>query len=222
MTPKTTLAALLAALALAAPGEPAATNAPTGGVDAIMQSLRKSFSSVRTVQARFVQEKTLKAFDRTIVLKGRLSVEKPDRLAWRVDVPIRYALVLDGKYAWQWDEETNKVQKRKTAGDPIFEEVLGQIEKWFSGRFAELTTSYDVALLSSDPLKLSFVPKKDELTGKAIRRVVVAIRADRKYVDSIEIEDVSGDRTLIRFLDVRLNRPVPANEWNVDPDEAGS
>jgi outer membrane lipoprotein-sorting protein len=178
--------------------------------------LEKSFSSIRTVQTRFTQEKTLRIFQRTIMLEGRLALENPDRLAWRIDSPIKYVLVLDGGYALQWDEETRKIQKTKTTGDPMFEEVLGQIEKWFSGKFRSLSKDYDLKVISHQPLKMEFVPKPESLSGKAVKRVAVSVRDDRKYVEEIEIEDVGGDLTKISFHDTILNEPIDASEWKVD------
>lgn len=185
----------------------------------LLAKLEKSFSAIKTVQTHFTQEKTLKIFDRTIELKGRLSLENPNRLAWRIDTPIKYVLVLDGEYARQWDEESNKVEKMKTTGDPVFEEVLGQIEKWFSGKFASLAKDYDLTVKSESPLVMEFVPKEGNMTGKAIARVTVSVREDLKYVEGISIEDVSGDLTTIRFHDTVLNEPVPASEWKVVPQE---
>lgn len=185
---------------------------------ALLEKLEGSFSSIQTVQARLRQEKKLKIFNRTIVMEGRLALEHPGKLAWRIDSPIRYALVLDGDQAFQWDEDSNKVQKMKTHGDPIFEEVIGQIEKWFSGDFVSLLKEYDLTVKSSEPPVLEFVPKTEGMVGRIIRRLTISIRADLRYVEQISIEDVSGDQTIISFLDTRLNDPVPVSEWEVLPD----
>ncbi len=185
---------------------------------ALLEKLEDSFSSIQTVQARLRQEKKLKIFNRTIVMEGRLALEHPGKLAWRIDSPIRYALVIDGDQALQWDEDGNKVQKMKTHGDPIFEEVIGQIEKWFSGEFISLLKEYDLTVKSSEPPVLEFVPKAEGMVGRVIRRLTISVRADLRYVEQITIEDVSGDQTIISFLDTRLNDPVPASEWEVFPD----
>ena len=185
---------------------------------ALLQRLEKSFSSIQTVQTRLRQEKKLKIFDRTIVMKGRLSLENPDKLAWRIDTPIKYALVINGKYALQWDEDSNKIQKMKTSGDPVFEEVIGQIEKWFSGEFSSLLDEYDLTVKSTEPPILEFVPKTEGMLGKVIRKLTIHVRADLRYVEQISIEDVGGDLTTIFFLDTRLNEPVPASEWEVSPN----
>lgn len=184
----------------------------------LLKDLEKSFSTIKTVQTRFRQEKELKIFSRTIVMEGRVVLENPDRLAWRIDTPIQYALVLNGEYALQWDEDSNKVQKMKTHGDPVFEEVIGQIEKWFSGEFASLLNDYDLTVKSEQPPVLEFVPKKDGMIGKVIGRVTITVRTDRRYVERIAIEDVGGDKTTITFHDTVLNTPVAAKEWEVVPD----
>ncbi len=185
---------------------------------ALLKDLEKSFSTIKTVQTRFRQEKELKIFSRTIVMEGRVVLENPDRLAWRIDTPIRYALVLNGEYAQQWDEDSNKVQKMKTAGDPVFEEVIGQIEKWFSGEFVSLLDDYDLTVKSEQPPVLEFIPKPDGMIGKVIGRVTISVREDRRYVERIAIEDMGGDKTTITFYDTVLNAPVAAKEWEVVPD----
>ncbi|MEN8255193.1 MAG: outer membrane lipoprotein carrier protein LolA [Verrucomicrobiota bacterium] len=188
------------------------------GQEELLEELEKNFSGIRTVQARLRQEKKLKIFDRTIVMDGRLSLENPGKLAWRIDSPIRYALVLDGDHALQWDEDSNRVQKMKTNGDPIFEEVIGQIEKWFSGDFISLLDEYDLTVKSSEPPVLEFIPKADGMVGKVVRRLTISVRADLRYVERIAIEDAGGDQTIISFHDTRLNEPVPVSEWEVSPN----
>jgi len=186
---------------------------------ALLQELEKTFSSIRTVQTRFRQEKNLRIFSRTLIMEGRLALENPRRLAWRIDSPIRYALVLNGDYAQQWDEDSNKIQKTKTANDPVFKEVLGQIEKWFSGEFASLLNDYDLVVKNSQPPELEFTPKTGGLIGKVIQHVTISVRSDRAYVEQILIEDTGGDTTRIVFYDTVLNAPVSAEKWEVVPND---
>jgi len=53
----------------------------------ILAMLKERFSSIKTVKSDFIQKNKLKVFNRVIMLKGRLSLESPSRLAWRVDSP---------------------------------------------------------------------------------------------------------------------------------------
>jgi outer membrane lipoprotein-sorting protein len=185
----------------------------------LFQALEKNFSAIRTVQTKFTEEKDLKIFNRTVRLEGRLVLESTGRLAWRVDSPIRYALVLKEDAAFQWDEETRKVQRLPFSGNPVFQTVIAQIQSWFSGRFAELETDYDLQVASEAPLRLVFIPRADRMVAKAIKQVTVSIREDQRYVEQIAIEDVSGDLTTITFHDTVLNEPISADSWEVAPRE---
>ena len=185
----------------------------------LFQTLEKNFSTIQTVQTKFTEEKKLKIFDRTVRLEGRLALESSGRLSWRVESPIQYALVLKDDAAFQWDEETRKVQRLPFSGNPVFETVIAQIQCWFSGRFAALETDYDLQVLSEMPPRLVFTPHADWMVAKAIKQVTVSIREDQRYVERIVIEDVSGDQTSIIFHDTRLNEPIDPSAWEVAPRE---
>lgn len=188
------------------------------GKEALLADLEQNFSTIKTVQTDFTQEKVLKIFKRTIHMNGRLVLENPDRMAWRIHAPIHYVLILNGEQALQWDEDSNKIQKQKTSGDPVFEEVIGQIEKWFSGEFNSLLTAYELTVLSEQPPVLQFDPKAGSMVGHVIKRVTIHVREDRTYVEKIVIEDRGGDQTAITFVNTVLNETVPAKEWEVKPN----
>ena len=186
---------------------------------ALLKTLQENFSTIRTVQTGFTEAKTLKIFDRTVTLEGRLALEASGRLAWRVDTPVQYVLVLKDNAAFQWDEEARTVQQLPFSGNPVFETVITQIQQWFSGRFAELEPDYNLEVLSENPPRLVFIPRTGRMVAKAIRRVTVSIREDQRYVEQIVIEDVSGDLTTISFHDTILNEPIAPSAWEVVPRE---
>ncbi|MDZ4199016.1 MAG: outer membrane lipoprotein carrier protein LolA [Kiritimatiellia bacterium] len=183
----------------------------------LFRALEKSFSEVRTVQARFTEEKKIAILDRVLHMEGRMALEIPGKLAWRVEKPLRYKLTLKGREAFQWDEETRRVQRIPLAGNPVLEGVLSQMQQWFSGQFASLQADYDVQIISASPPQMAFRPRADRGVAKVIRRIEIRIQADGRYVEQIEMEDVSGDLTTIRFHDTVLNAPVDPSEWEAVP-----
>ncbi|MCU0858705.1 MAG: outer membrane lipoprotein carrier protein LolA [Pontiellaceae bacterium] len=152
-------------------------------------------------------------------LEGRLALEASGRLTWRVDTPVQYVLVLKDNAAFQWDEETRKVQQLPFSGNPVFETVITQIQQWFSGQFAALEPDYDVQILSENPPRMAFIPRDGKMVAKAIRTVTVSICTDRRYVEQIVIEDISGDMTSILFHDTVLNEPIDPSAWEAAPRE---
>ena len=184
-------------------------------VDELMARLGKEFGAIQTVQTRFVETKTIRILEQDLKLTGHLAIENPGRLAWRIEKPLACTLIIaDGKVR-QWDEDSQSVQSFSSKKNPIFSMVLDQMQHWFSGDFVSLLEEYDVVKKQDTPLLLVFTPHSSSLNAKVIRQVIVTIREDLRYVQSICIEDVSGDSTTISFLDTVLNETVPSDVWKV-------
>ncbi len=193
---------------------------PEDSTEKMLHSLQANFSTIRTVKTRFTQKKEMKIFSRPVILKGQLALKNPGKLAWRVETPVRYALVIRNGEAIQWDEDTGRTQKLPFAGNPVFETVITQIEQWFSGNFAALMDGYDFEVLNETPPRLAFTPHADRMEAKAIRTVTISVREDLRYVEKIVIDDVSGDRTTITFHETVLNEPLDDEEWEVVPHDS--
>jgi len=148
-------------------------------------------------------------------LSGHLAIEKPERLAWRVEKPLACTLIIAGGKVQQWDEDSQKVQRFSSRRNPVFSMVLEQMQNWFSGNFLSLQADYNVTVEQNRPLVLTFTPRTDSPNAKVIRQVKVTIRDDLRYVQAIYIEDCSGDSTVLTFIDTVLNEPVPPETWRV-------
>jgi outer membrane lipoprotein-sorting protein len=184
----------------------------------LLAELQKSLAGTTNVQSEFIQEKTLSLLQQTVVIKGRLAVEQPTRLSWQVLEPIRYNMVLDGTVLKQWDETTGKVQTMSLAGNPVFKVVVNQLRAWFSGQFDLLTQDFDArADASTSTPTIIFTPKDGSFAVKVIQRVVLTFREDRRYIQTLLIEERTGDRTLMTFTQSILNAAIPPSAWEVKP-----
>ena len=184
----------------------------------LLAELQKSLGGTTNVQSEFIQEKTLSLLQQTVIIKGRLAVEQPDRLSWQVLEPIRYNMVLDGTVLKQWDETTGKMQTMSLAGNPVFKVVVNQLRAWFSGRFDLLTKDFDAQADATSAMpRIIFTPKDGSFAFKVIQRVVLTFREDRRYIHDMLIEERTGDRTTMTFTNSVLNAAIPASAWEVKP-----
>jgi outer membrane lipoprotein-sorting protein len=184
-------------------------------IDELMTRLSAEFATIQTVQTRFVETKQIRILEQNMELTGRLAIEKPERLAWRVEKPLACTLIIaDGKVK-QWDEDSQSVQSFSSRSNPVFAMVLDQMQNWFSGNFVTLQADYDVTVEQDAPLILLFKPHADSPNAQAIKNVRVTIREDLRYVQSIRIADSSGDITDMTFVDTVLNEAVPPETWKV-------
>ena len=166
--------------------------------------LGREASVFKTLKTGFVQEKRLAVFQNTVVLTGRIVLQKPNRVAWHVDATVRYSVVISDSSVRQWDEDTDRVQEISLAKNPVLQNVLNQLTVWFSGDYRSLLKDFDVETARQAPPAFRFSPKKTAMASKIIRDIEIEFREDRKYLRSISIHELGGDSTVITQFDVPL------------------
>lgn len=184
-------------------------------VNELLRRLGENVSAFKSLKTNFVQEKDLAIFQNKIVMKGRIYLQKPNRMAWHVDEPVKYSVVITDKSIRQWDEDTNRVQEIGLSGNPVFQNVLNQLTVWFSGDYFSLLKDYNVRILKKSPLSFEFTPKENNIAGKIIKSITIGLREDERYLQQIKILEISGDRTTIIFKDTIFNAPISDPDFEV-------
>jgi outer membrane lipoprotein-sorting protein len=203
---------LMAGVAFAAPEKSAEQPAD---IAAFMSELGKRASDFKTLKTDFIQEKKMAMFKEKMVMKGRIYLQKPSKIAWHVDSPIRYSVLITDKLIRQWDSDTDKVQEISLTKNPIFQNVLNQMNVWFSGNYGSMLETNTVTVLKTDPLVIEFLPKEGNIARKVIKTITITFRADQKYLQQIKILENSGDVTTIRFSNTLMNPPLTNSNFEV-------
>jgi outer membrane lipoprotein-sorting protein len=181
----------------------------------MLRRLGENVSAFKSLKTNFVQEKDLAIFQNKIIMKGRIYLQKPNRMAWHVDEPVKYSVVITDKSIRQWDEDTNRVQEIGLSGNPVFQNVLNQLTVWFSGDYFSLLKDYNVRILKKSPLSFEFTPKENNVAGKIIKSITIGLREDERYLQQIKILEISGDSTTIFFKDTIFNAPINDPDFEV-------
>lgn len=187
-------------------------------MDAILTALQEKMSSVKTIQTDFIQEKNLALFKQKLILTGKIFIQKPGLLSWRVFTPLRYSLVISGSNIKQWDQDTNQVQSVSMAKTPSFQVAIEQMQNWFSGTYKTMQGDYQINLIRQQPLELEFIPKEKSLPANFIQRVTVLFQDDQQYIKKINILEKNGDSTTLEFINAQLNQEIPLKAWEVKAD----
>jgi outer membrane lipoprotein-sorting protein len=182
---------------------------------AFLQSIGKKTSNFKTLKTEFTQEKKMVMFKEKLIMKGRIFLEKPNKIAWHVDSPLRYSVLITDKLIRQWDEDTNKVQEVSLAKNPIFQNVLSQLTVWFSGEYGSLLDTNNVRVVKRDPLVIEFIPRDNNISKKVIKSITITFREDQNYLQQLRIQEISGDVTTINFKNTILNAPLNSNSFEV-------
>jgi outer membrane lipoprotein-sorting protein len=183
--------------------------------NAVLSRLETALADVKTVRTHFVQEKRLALFKNALITRGVIQVENPDKLLWRVESPIKYALLIDGKVAKQWDGETGKTQKIPLNNNPVFSAVTEQLRAWFGGRYSLLAKDYEILQRSVTPVVFVFTPKPETPPAKMLKAVTVTFRDDKRYITAIQIDEMGGDVTVLKFEETEINMPLTPKDWEL-------
>ena len=179
-----------------------------------LRQLESKLSSVQTLKVDFVQEKHMAILEQKLVLKGRITLQQPDKMAWRLRSPIRYGMVIQGSTLRQWSEDTQAIQQFSLAGNPVFAAAIKQIQSWFSGSYLALTRDFNVAMPSGSPLVLEFTPRAGSPTREVIQRLVMRFGEDERFLSRLEVTETGGDTMSITFSDPSLNPALSKEEWD--------
>lgn len=198
----------------AGPAADAKRNGPADAA-ALLDRLGREVAGFRTLKTEFTQEKRLAVFQNAVVLKGRIVLQKPDRIAWHVDTPVRYSVVISDASVRQWDEDTGRVQEISLAKNPVLQNALHQLTVWFSGSYGSLLKGYDVEVAQASPAAFRFLPKGTNMAAKVVKEIRIEFREDHKYLRKLTIIEQGGDSTDITFTGTLFDVPIDARDFEV-------
>jgi len=170
--------------------------------------LRAFLSDLRTLEARFVQQR----YDETGTLversEGTLKLARPARFLWDYTTPLRQQVLSDGLQVYIHDVELEQVTVRSLdsalAGSPAA--LLGAEE--------DIDALYEISEL----------PPEEGLTWVALASreaegdfAGVRLAFDAKTLRVMELDDNFGQRTRIEFAEVRVNTTLPPDTFKFTP-----
>ena len=183
-------------------------------VDSISARFRK-IADYRTIRADFIQTRILAELEMKIEIKGEMAAEKNGRLRWQVRSPVRSITVIGSDELKHWDGETGKLAVIQQSQFPWLAVLRDCMNDWLSGDPERLGTRF--LLEAKDERTLRLLPKAAQLKNMF---KAVEIRSDASFdaIETIIIEETSGDRLEIRFVSVRKNPALTEKIWRLPPE----
>jgi hypothetical protein len=200
---KLLLGSLVACLCLA----PFAHAEPTDNAKVIAE-IKTRLDKQTFVRADFVQTKQMAAMKRPLITSGHLLVSRQDGVLWQIDQPYKVAYVL-GKDSIA-EIAADGTRRVRTARDVP---GLAQVGRVFRALLAADTSSLAEYFDASGKMEkgrweLTLVPRQAQ-----IAKFMKVLRLGGKdFVESVRIEEVSGDLTQIQIRNSRGGGSLNAEE----------
>ena len=172
----------------------------------IMASLTEAASSMQTMQCRFVQSKTMAMLTEPSVSEGKMYFSSPDRLRWEYLTPYPFALVVNGERIVKVTD--GKAEVLEGNAGRMYQGIVSMIMGSASGKKLFDTSAFDVVLYDDGACwKAEMTPKRRDMK-RMFSQLVFHFDKKSQVIDHVEFIEPKGDKTEIRFEEVRLNEAI--------------
>jgi hypothetical protein len=174
------------------------------------EGLREASRTITSVEARFVQKKTLPILAKPFVSGGRFYFQKPGSLRWEYDRPVRSVLLMHAGSVKRYLREGNAWRAETGAALTAMQTVLEEILNWQQGRF-DANPHFQASLEAGPETRVILVPKEPSWK-KMIRQIELTLSREQAGVmKSVRVVEDERSFTVLEFDQVKLNRPLPAS-----------
>ncbi len=174
------------------------------------ERLRAFFTEVTTLDARFYQEVFDENEQSVQKSSGFVKLSRPGRFRWEYDWPSPQLILADGELLWIYDEELAQATVKPIA------EALGAAPIVLLTELRPLQEEFQIkALAEQDGLAwLALLPKVQDTE---FTRIEIGMQA--QVVRQMALYDQFGQKTVIRFEDLKTGITIPPADFRFDVPE---
>lgn len=195
------------------------TEVPASESDALLKRVKERLGAVRTIKARFVQERRLSAFLDVLKSEGVMYFDAANKLRWEITEPYRSILIFnDGKVA-KFSMTGGEFRKMKLGMEELLQEVLRQNLSFMRGDFDAVKENYSLTITKGKDYKLALLPVSAGM-AKAIKSIELYMQPSSGHITRIVTREPQGDFIEIRFYGEEEDLALPAELFNLDRQAA--
>lgn len=182
------------------------------GLTQIFDRLQNAAGTTQSLSSDFVQEKQLAIFAETLLSEGRFYYRQPDHLRWELLTPVASGFVLRGQQGERWNSLSKETSPFRIDRDPVMGVIAQQLLAWARVDIVWLQSRYRIELLAEQPVRLQLFPL-DQGEAGFVEQLQILFAEDSSHVQQVEMHEAGGDKTLLRFAEVLINQPLPAEAF---------
>jgi outer membrane lipoprotein-sorting protein len=175
------------------------------------EQLRKDAANIKTIKARFVQNKSMKILSKPLVSEGRFYYIAPDSFRWEYLKPLKSIVIVHKGETKRYISSGGKMIEDKTGGVQAMKIVLNEITAWMSGKFDQ-NPSFTATLKEGEYTQITLTPIGKSMAGM-IEKIIITISKKDAAVKSVKIIESENSLTRIDFNDAVINKVIPESTF---------
>jgi outer membrane lipoprotein-sorting protein len=180
------------------------------------EEFRKSFAaataSIESIQSGFSQEKTLTMLSEKMNSTGKFWYRKKDQLRMEYIHPYPYLMILNGGKIFVKDGQ--KENQFSANSSKIFQQVNRILIDCVSGNMLNNPDFQARIFENAGFFLIEFQPMAKNLK-ELYKNINIVIDKKEYTATVVEMIEVSGDKTIIRFQNKVLNASIPDSVFNI-------
>lgn len=182
----------------------------------ILKQMSNKLGENKSLKARFVQERRLAMFQDVLRARGVFFYQSPGRVRWEFVEPYAsIVLMLETGRVEKFDILEGRAQRVRTDGGQVLGEVLDRISGWLQGNVEQALQDFTFRMFQNRDYRLVLKPRSEALHS-ILSQIEFEIDSQSFLVLAISLWENETDVTVIRFLDQRVNEPLPELLFDVN------
>lgn len=173
----------------------------------ILDDLKTRQAEIRTVSARFIQEKNTKLLVKPIMSYGRFLYKQPDMMRWEYSGGVNMQVIYNNGELWLYYPGLK--QADKLSGIPPYSSLMDfDVSSLAADHTVSVKKDGDISLLS-------FTPK---IKGP-VRQIEMSFMGPSPFPGIIKLLDSNSEETVITFRDIVINPLIQDELFRFTPEK---
>lgn len=170
------------------------------------EKLRKESPNIKTIQARFVQKKSMKILSKPLISEGVFYYVAPDSLRWEYLKPLRSIVITSKNITKRYIASGGKMIEDKSGGAQAMKIVLNEVSGWMNGKFDQ-NPSFKATINEGTNTRIILTPTEKSMAG-IIEKIEISLFKKTATVKSVKITESANNFTQIDFDNVEINKAI--------------
>jgi len=204
---------LLITIILTANAQSGFTPATDAQQKEMTQRITETSANLKTLRCDFVQKKTVSILSEVMISEGRMFFKQKEKLRWEYTKPELYEFVMNGDKVMTYSGNTKNVMSLNSS--KMFRKISKIIVSGIIGSgIFDATTFSAKFFVGTKENMVALTPKQKELK-QMFKEIRICFNKTDYLVNSVEIEELNGDKTLIEMKNKQINIELSDEVFNI-------